>query len=245
MQIYGQPWLQIMAGLGASEARVLPNPGAQPEHRRFISQRKQEVHASIERGNSHHAVMRALIFVLGGAPTTDERNFQSLKATRAEVEPNIDLTSFKALVRDQFFILKHDSHAALEALPVLLAGESAEAIDGHFAHIEQVVSARGTLDEKSRSRLMLVRKLFDKAKPQAKEEKGTSGSVGPAEPKALQETAPESRAAEQGEPTAAATQSERQAEPPTASKETAKPEHRTPSQRRKKRRTPPSGSSSS
>ncbi|TDX30409.1 uncharacterized protein DUF3141 [Modicisalibacter xianhensis] len=242
LQVYGQPWLQIMAGLGASEERVLPNPGAQPEHRRFIAQRQQEVHASIERGNSHHAVMRALIFVLGGAPTTDERNFQSLKATRAEVEPNIDLTSFKALVRDQFFILKHDSHAALEALPVLLAGESAEAIDGHFAHIEQVVSARGTLDEKSQSRLMLVKKLFDKAKPQAESEIDTSGGGKSVEPKALQETASESRAAEQGEPTAAATESERQAEPPTASKEAARTRGRT-SQRRK-RRTPPSGSPS-
>lgn len=165
MQVYGQPWLQILAGLGAGEDRVLPRPGAEPEHRRFIERRQDELRASIDKGDSHHAVMRALIFVLGGAPTTDERNFQRLKATRAEVEPHIDLTSFKALVREQFFILKLDSQAALEALPSLLAGESAEAIDAHFAHIEHVLAASGPLDEKCESRLAKVKALFEQAKP--------------------------------------------------------------------------------
>ncbi|MEC9483430.1 MAG: DUF3141 domain-containing protein [Halomonas sp.] len=169
LHVYGQPWLQIMVGLGAVEGRPLPQPGAQPEHRRFIAQRQQELRGLVASGNRHHAVMRALIFVLGGAPSTDERNFQRLKATRAEVEPDIDLKSFKALVREQFFILKLDSRAALEALPTLLAGESAGAVERHFRHIEQVVSASGPLDERSQARLSLVKSLFERAKPASTE----------------------------------------------------------------------------
>lgn len=166
MTIYGQPWLQILTGLGADDRRRhLPCPGAEPEHRRFVAQRRHELRARIDHGNSHHAVIRALIFVLGGAPSTDERNFQRLKATRAEVEPNIDLASFKALVREQFFILKLDSHAALDALPILLDGESAASIDGYLMHIEHVLEASGPLDERCEARLATVRDLFERAKP--------------------------------------------------------------------------------
>ncbi|GHA92222.1 DUF3141 domain-containing protein [Modicisalibacter luteus] len=242
MQLYGQPWLQIMAGLGAAEGRILPNPGAQPEHRRFIAQRQQEVQASVELGNSHHAVMRTLIFVLGGAPTTDERNFQRLKATRAEIEPNLDLTSFKALVRDQFFILKHDSYAALEALPKLLTGESAKAIDAHFAHIEQVVSASGPLDEKSQSRLALVRSLFDKAKPEEKDGGGERGrNDATLEPKALQATAPDTKVT-QAE--ASAVTERTKAEPaPLSDAAPGTEKNRRQTSQRRENKTPPSGSS--
>nr|WP_297461408.1 DUF3141 domain-containing protein [uncultured Halomonas sp.] len=187
MAIYGQPWLQILTGLGADDRRRhLPCPGAEPEHRRFVAQRQRELRARIDHGNSHHAVVRALIFVLGGAPSTDERNFQRLKATRAEVEPNIDLASFKALVREQFFILKLDSHAALDALPILLDGESAASIDGYLTHIEHVLEASGPLDERCEARLATVRELFERAKPPepsprtaAKTEAGTEARTKP------------------------------------------------------------------
>lgn len=166
LDIYGQRWLQTLVGLGASDQeRPLYRPGAEPEHRRFIERRKGELRARIDQGDSHHAMMRALIYVLGGAPSTDERNFQRLKATRAEVEPNIDLASFKALVREQFFILKLDSQAALEALPTLIKGESAAQIDAHLEHIEHVLAASGPLDERCEARLATVRELFERAKP--------------------------------------------------------------------------------
>lgn len=229
LQVYGQPWLQILAGLGAVEGRGLPNPGAQPEHRRFVKQRQQELHAAIERGDSHHAVMRALIFVLGGAPTTDERNFQRLKATRAEIEPGIDLKSFKALVRDQFFILKQDSYAALDALPKLLAGESAEAIDSYFGHIEQVVSASGPLDEKCQSRLERVKMLFERAKPKVPQESSSQAEDKvQAKSQAIQNRTTASTGAEKAG---------------TNTQPSTKPQQRKSSGRRKKR--PPEDSSSS
>ncbi|SDL75786.1 Protein of unknown function [Modicisalibacter muralis] len=179
MAIYGQPWLQTLTGLGASDdsRRHLNCPGAEPEHRRFVEQRKHELCARIDRGDSHHAVMRALIYVLGGAPSTDERNFQRLKATRAEVEPNIDLASFKALVREQFFILKLDSHAALDALPTLLDGERAEQIEAYLEHIEHVLAASGPLDERCEARLATVQELFGRAKPAVEPESSPASTT--------------------------------------------------------------------
>ena len=85
-----------------------------------------------------------------------------------EIEPDIDLSAFKALVREQFFILKLDSPAALEALPTLLEGQNAQAIDAHLAHIEHVVEASAPLSERTQSRLDRVRELFARAKPEAR-----------------------------------------------------------------------------
>ncbi|WP_136064207.1 DUF3141 domain-containing protein [Modicisalibacter radicis] len=176
LKTYGQPWLQTLAGLGVDRGEV-PNrrPGLEPEHSRFIAQRMEALRGRIAEGDSHHAVMRALIFVLGGAPSTDERNFQRLKETRAQIEPDIDLTAFKALVREQFFILKLDSLAALEALPRLLEGQNAQAIDAHLAHIEHVVEASAPLSERTRARLGRVRNLFERAKPETPPEPALEG----------------------------------------------------------------------
>lgn len=166
LNVYGQPWLQTMVGLNASGETLRRLPGIEPEHRRFVENRKRELCARIAKGTHHEAVMRALIYVLGGAPASDERNFQRLQATRAEVEPTTRLSDFKRLVRDQFFILKLDRKAAIEALPALLRGQSSTEIDEHLAHIEHVLEASGPLSEHSSERLAVVKEAFDRARPQ-------------------------------------------------------------------------------
>nr|WP_299242717.1 DUF3141 domain-containing protein [uncultured Halomonas sp.] len=167
MNVYGQPWLQILMGLRADDQRPLPLPGASPEHRRFVEQRKQILRDSVADGDIVQASVRALIFALGGSPTTDERNFQRLKATRNEMGSDIDLNRFKTLVRDEFEILNMDGHAAMEAIPAMLKGEDRATIETYESHIEQVVKASEPLDDKTRSRLAVVKQLFDRAKPAA------------------------------------------------------------------------------
>ncbi|WLI73293.1 DUF3141 domain-containing protein [Halomonas alkalicola] len=163
LDLYGQPLLQSLVGLGGDAHVHRRRPGSEPEHRRFIERRQAELSERVAEGGSHEAVIRALIYVLGGAPSTDERNFNRLKASRAELEPNAKLADFKKLVRDQFAILKLDREAALEALPTLLKGESDEAIDTHIEHIEHVVKASGPLSEEGSGRLERVRALFERA----------------------------------------------------------------------------------
>ncbi|RCV91041.1 DUF3141 domain-containing protein [Billgrantia montanilacus] len=163
LQVYGQPLLQAMVGLGGDAHIHRRRPGSEPEHRRFIERRQDELRHRVAEGGSHEAVMRSVIHVLGGSPTTDERNFKRLRASRAELEPGRNLADFKQLVRDQFFILKLDREAALEAIPELLLGEKADEIRGHLEHIDHVLAASGDLNERASKRYDHVRELFGKA----------------------------------------------------------------------------------
>ncbi|MDZ7852514.1 MAG: DUF3141 domain-containing protein [Halomonas sp.] len=163
LDVYGQPMLQAMVGLGGDAHVHRRRPGAEPEHRRFVERRRDEVHRAITEGGSHEAVMRSVIHVLGGAPATDERNFKRLRASRAELEPGIQLADFKHLVREQFFTLQQDHEAALEAIPTLLKGQTADQIDAHLAHIEHVLAASGDLSEHAAERFERIEGLFHQA----------------------------------------------------------------------------------
>lgn len=162
---YGQPWLQTMAGLGVESEPLRRRPGIEPEHRRFVANRQAELCRRIDQGGGHEAVMRAVIYVLGGAPSTDERNFQRLKASRAELEPTLKLADFKALVRDQFFILKLDRERALASIPTLLSNCSNAEIDEHLEHLEHVLEASGTLADDASERFASIKEYFEKARP--------------------------------------------------------------------------------
>lgn len=84
MNIYGQPWLQALAGIGPDMARMRPHPGRAPEHQHFLRTRRAALRERIASGGAREAVVRALIYILGGAPATDERNFKRLKATQVD-----------------------------------------------------------------------------------------------------------------------------------------------------------------
>ncbi|MFG6158237.1 DUF3141 domain-containing protein [Halomonas sp. 1390] len=170
LDLYGQPILQAMVGLGGDAHVHRRRPGAEPEHRRFIERRREEVHHAITDGGSHEAVMRSVIHVLGGAPATDERNFKRLRASRAELEPGAELADFKHLVREQFFTLQQDHEAALEAIPTLLKGQTAQQIDAHLAHIEHVLAASGELSEHAAERFERIKALFHQAIDHAPED---------------------------------------------------------------------------
>ncbi|MGO3668681.1 MAG: DUF3141 domain-containing protein [Vreelandella alkaliphila] len=165
MDIYGQPLLQAAVGLHGDAHVHRRRPGAEPEHQRFVENRKNELRNKIAQGGAHEAVMRSVIYVLGGAPATDERNFKRLRASRAELEPSSTLSEFKRLVRDQFFILKLDRERALSSLPELLKGQSSSDIDGYIEHLMHVFAASGELSEHAAERFEQVKTLFDQARP--------------------------------------------------------------------------------
>ncbi|WP_447045536.1 DUF3141 domain-containing protein [Vreelandella sp. H-I2] len=204
MDIYGQPLLQAAVGLYGDAHVHRRRPGAEPEHRRFVEQRQEALREKIAHGSAHEAVMRSLIYVMGGAPATDERNFKRLRASRAELEPGIELSEFKRLVREQFFILKLDREAALSSLPNLLAGKSNDDIDGYISHLEHVFAASGELSEHAAERFAQIKALFNKARPRkaeaiakpkgAKEEATAAATPSPAaeEPKPTSDNASKS-----------------------------------------------------
>ncbi|UXZ55902.1 DUF3141 domain-containing protein [Halomonas sp. 7T] len=179
MDIYGQPLLQAAVGLHGDAHVHRRRPGAEPEHRRFLENRKNELREKFSHGGAHEASMRSIIYVLGGAPATDERNFKRLRASRAELEPTTSLCDFKRLVREQFFILKMDREQALNTLPDLLKGQNNEEIDSQIEHLEHVFAASGELSEHAAERFDQVKALFDKARPAKPKPAATKQSATP------------------------------------------------------------------
>ncbi|WP_447928798.1 DUF3141 domain-containing protein [Vreelandella sp. EE27] len=164
MAFYGQPQLQAAVGLHGDAHVHRRRPGAEPEHLRYIESRKAALREKIVEGGPLEATIRSVIYVLGGAPASDERNFKRLRASRAELESQTTLCEFKRLVREQFFILKLDREQALDSLPGLLEGESNAALDEHIQHMTQVFAASGELSEQGAKRFDQIKALFDKAR---------------------------------------------------------------------------------
>ncbi|WNL37608.1 DUF3141 domain-containing protein [Halomonas sp. PAMB 3232] len=182
LSMYGQPQLQAAVGLYGDAHVHRRRPGAEPEHLRFIEQRKEALREKINQGGPLEAVVRSIIYVLGGAPATDERNFKRLRASRAELETQTTLEEFKRLVREQFFILKLDREKALESLPTLLEGEDNAALDKHVQHLSQVFGASGELSERGAERFEQIKVLFDRARsPEKPVEASAPASVAPAQ----------------------------------------------------------------
>ncbi|AYH43226.1 DUF3141 domain-containing protein [Azoarcus sp. DN11] len=167
--VYGQPLLQAVVGLGTGHP-PRRRPGGEPEHRRFVERRQAELRARVAEGGPHEAAMRSTIYVLGGAPATDERNFKRMRASRAELEPRSTLADFKHLLREQFFILKSDREAALEAIPTLLKGLTAAEIDAQLEHIRHVLAASGDLSAHAADRFARIEALFVRARSEASAE---------------------------------------------------------------------------
>ena len=69
------------------------------------------------------------------------------------------LSAFKALVREQFYLLVLDTEAALAALPSMLT-DNGEVRRKAFDLIKQVMSARGPLSDEDNKRMQRVAGAF-------------------------------------------------------------------------------------
>ena len=69
-------------------------------------------------------LIRALLYVGMARGAVDERGFESVRRIRREQDqmPALPLAAFKALVREQFYMLLIDQDAALAAIPGDAAG---------------------------------------------------------------------------------------------------------------------------
>jgi len=72
---------------------------------------------------------------------------------------DIPLSAFKALVREQFYLLLIDSEAALAALPSMLPAD-ADTRRKAYELIKQVMSARGPLSDEDTKRMQRVAGAF-------------------------------------------------------------------------------------
>jgi len=158
--VYGSKPFQAAMGIDPENDRPLRRAPKSALHRELIDKRIAELKARIARGGLREATIRALIFAGMGRAAVDERGFETMRRIR-ETQSNISLTEFKAIVREQFYMLLLDSEAALSAIPSLLPPES-EVRNKALDLIKRVLGARGELSADDRERLQRITRLFGK-----------------------------------------------------------------------------------
>jgi hypothetical protein len=158
--IYGQKAFQTAMGIDTTDQRPLRRPAENLLHQELMNKRIAELKSRMSSGGLREATIRALLFVGMGRAAIDERGFEALRRIR-EKYTDATLAEFKAIVRDQFYMLLLDPEGALAAIPAMLPPE-ADTRRKALALIEEVLSARGKLSAEDRERLQRVTGLFSK-----------------------------------------------------------------------------------
>jgi len=158
MTFYGSPVVQTMAGLKTTDGPPRPHPGKTPGSIARVERCMAENHGCIGEGGVHEAVVRGLVYISMGGGGVDERAFNALREMHAEYS-TLSLGSFKKTVREQFFALRLDQQAALDAIPAMLFVEI-QSKDKALSVIHRVASAAGKLTAEQGRRLAVVEGLF-------------------------------------------------------------------------------------
>ncbi len=158
LAIYGSPTLQAAVGVDPAGTQRLRKAPKNPLHHELLQKRIAELKARISAGGLRAAIIRGLIYAGMNRAAVDERGFELARRIR-ESHGDMPIADFKALVREQFYILLIDQEAALTAIPSMLPPEM-EAREKGYELIKQVMSARGELSADDNKRMSEVARLF-------------------------------------------------------------------------------------
>jgi pimeloyl-ACP methyl ester carboxylesterase len=160
MALYGSAPLQQALGINPADRRPLRKAAKSALHHELMNTRIAELKSRMSAGGLREAVIRGLLFAGMGRAAVDERGFEALRRIR-ETQSDISLAEFKALVREQFYMLLLDTEGALAAIPAMLPAD-AEIRRKAFDLIDEVLSASGELSAQDRVRSQQIGSLFDK-----------------------------------------------------------------------------------
>jgi Protein of unknown function (DUF3141) len=156
--IYASPALQAAVGVDPGGKQPLRRAAKSALHRELIEKRIAELKSGMTIGGPREAVIRALLFASMGRAAVDERGFAALRRIRRAFT-DVPLSTFKAIVREQFSMLWIDAEAALAAIPAMLP-DDAGARRRAFELIWQVLGARGEYGVDDLERVQRVAQLF-------------------------------------------------------------------------------------
>jgi hypothetical protein len=156
--VYGSPALQAAVGVNPAAAQPARHAAKSQLHQELMQTRIAEIKKRIPLGGLREAVIRGLLFVGMARSAVDERGFEMVRRIR-ETESDVPLAAFKAMVREQFYMLLLDTEAALAAIPSMLPGDPQSRLRA-FDLIKQVLSARGPLSPEDHEHLQQVARLF-------------------------------------------------------------------------------------
>jgi hypothetical protein len=158
-KVYSSPALQ--AAVGIDPALPERRPAKSPIYQELLRSRTAEITARIPFGGVREATIRAMLHAGMARGSVDERGFEVVRRIRREQEQSatLPLPEFKALVREQFYMLLIDQEAALAAIPGMLP-DDLDARRRAFELIERVMQARGAIDAQDQQRLTRISQLF-------------------------------------------------------------------------------------
>ncbi len=160
LSIYGSPALQAAAGIDPKSSQPQRAAPKSALHRELVQDRIAEIKSRIRKGGLQECAIRGLIYVGLARGRVDERGVNALKLIRLEQEaPQMSLAEFKAMARDQFFMMLLDAEATLEAIPALLPADVGPRQHA-FDTIKKVLEASGELTGEAVERLNRVKDLF-------------------------------------------------------------------------------------
>jgi hypothetical protein len=161
LTVYGSPLLQAAVGIDPADARPQRRADKSPLHRDLVSARIAELKSRIAQGGLREALTRSMLHVAVARGGADERGLAAIRRLRAvhDDRPRPTLAEFKALVREQYFMLLIDQEAALAAIPDLLPKDK-ELRRKAFVTLREVLSAPGELSGESVMRLQRIAALF-------------------------------------------------------------------------------------
>jgi hypothetical protein len=117
---YGSSFVQALLGLN-DRSEVRPVPGTSPEKLAAQQSRMAGYAAKLLTGGFDEALARAVLYVTAAERMIDPRCALALNVARQQLM-RLSLDEFKALVRDQFFVLQLERERAVEALGSLVPG---------------------------------------------------------------------------------------------------------------------------
>jgi hypothetical protein len=160
---YGSPALQAAFGINPT-TKVVRRPPKDPWHQELLRKQIAELKARMSAGGLRAATVRGLLYVGKARGAVDERGFEVVRRLRGDpnLAPSTSLAEFKALVREQFYLLLIDQDAALAAIPNMLP-EGVETRRLALDAVKRVLTAFGPLDGEDQERLARITRLFDLA----------------------------------------------------------------------------------
>jgi hypothetical protein len=156
--VYGSPVLQAALGVNPESNQPMRKATRSLLHRELMEKRIAELKAKIATGGLREAIIRGLLFGGMGRAAVDERGFEAVRRIR-QAHSDVPLPEFKAIVREQFYMLLIDADAALNAIPAMLPDDP-EARQKAFDLIMQVLGARDDYSDGDRERLTRIASLF-------------------------------------------------------------------------------------
>ena len=148
-------------GIDPAETKSFRKAGKSVLHQQLVDARIAELKARISSGGLREAAIRALLYAGMPRGGLDERGIAVVRGVRLSVDgmPQLTLPQFKAMVREQYFMLLLEPEAAVNAISGLLPPDL-EPRRKTFAAIRRILLARGALEPEVAERLKHIADLF-------------------------------------------------------------------------------------